>query len=555
MPGRLFSNLQLAIELSIDNAIQCSSQQGARHCALQAHGPPSLHWQLASSQPQSTHVQPLPQQAQPTFEVAWPALAFAASAMLLATTHQICREVASIPFLWIVPLALYLLSFIICFDRPGWYQWWIWLPLMTVLAVAAFFLLTLRLQVPLPLQILGFALVMFACCMACHGELERSKPPTVDLTTFYLMISAGGALGSLFVSVVAPRVFVVPVEFELSIIGSIAASLFAFFRLRPLDQKRSNHWSSKWLVIPLAGVAVCLMIAHPLVEQTKNAKARLLHASRNPYGSLRVFEYIDDEGYDYSRSLFNGTIKHGGEQFVSDRRSAPNSYYSKHGGLGVTFRYLSDYRAGEKLKVGIIGLGVGTIAAWSRLGERYIFYELNPDVLPVAQQYFSFLSDDVVAQSVEVVLGDARLQLEEQWQANGSQHFDLLVVDAFASDAIPMHLLTTECFQVYQTHVRPDGAMAFHISNRFIDLGPVTAGLARAFQQHAIQFNDDGDHELSDASRWVILTSDDALAENLRNDELAEPLSADANEVVWTDDFGALQPLMNWGKLWSLFRR
>ena len=397
--------------------------------------------------------------------IVWTLLAFAASAMLLATTNQMCQEVASVPFLWVLPLGLYLMTFIMCFENPRWYRRGFFFPLMFISIFVAIGLLTEGVSIPLPLQVTGYATVMFACCMTCHGELARAKPAVENLTLFYLMVSAGGALGGVFVVIVAPRVFNAYFEFQVSLIFSVALSVAVM--LNYCNSRTAKHteadgslsswhaWLSRfWLCLSasLALVAIGATIENILEEGSELGEADVLYRTRNSYGTLHVRSYLDEDGYEYSRSLINGRIKHGAQLdygLPSVPVPIPSSYYSPTSGIGVAVNILGDINGDDSLKFGIVGLGTGSMASWGIKGDSFKFYEINPACELVAREHFSYLSNTEAHETVEVVIGDARIQMEDYYAEHGSEEFDLLVIDAFSSDAIPMHLLTRECFKLY----------------------------------------------------------------------------------------------------------
>ena len=496
----------------------------------------------------------------------WCLLAAAASAMLLATTNQMCQEVASVPFLWILPLSLYLITFIICFDSPRWYLRKLFLVLLLTSPFLGVYLLIAGVTVPLPFQVLGYCLVMFSCCMSCHGELSRLKPSTRYLTLFYLMISIGGALGGSFIVLVAPNIFVSYYEFDILLILCTVLGVGVFMFSDPEGKIPVFAWVS----LPILFAGCFLVGLHLNWDFTNSEDERVVHMSRNSYGTVRVEERIDlDTGKAKRRILYNGRIKHGSQNLQGE--VSPVSYYSPATGVG---RAIVQLRAQVKrpLKIGVVGLGTGTIAAWGEDKDEIVFYEINPQVIEVAESRFDYFK---IARSrgasVEVVLGDARVKLEQQL-VEGSQKFDILAIDAFSSDAIPIHLLTKECFQVYLDHLKPGGVLAIHISNRFLNLEPICYNLAndaKCFSQHVGNHDDDNlepddKYYGTDGANWILVSHEksvlDAVVEMVRDErkngneisqvytweELKKEWSNSSMDLVWTDDFANLASIIDW---------
>lgn len=462
--------------------------------------------------------------ARPSFSTVlfWILLPACGSTLLLAATNQMCQEIAVIPFLWIVPLAIYLLTFILCFADERWYRRLPFTIAGAILAPASCAVIAAGVGVPLKAHLATYALTLFVLCIICHGELARSRPHSAHLTLFYLMVAAGGALGGVFVAVAAPRVFTGFTEYP---IGVAAACLLA-----TVGWLRSNH---KWPVRTLmTALLVCGAIAVPpaILYRVQPAMAEW----RNFYGILRVTQHLDINGP--LRLLTHGRIQHGFQYVTYGKRTWATSYYGPHSGVGIV---LNTYHPPHR-RVGVIGLGVGTIAAYGQPGDVFRFYDINPDVKTIATGWFSFLKDSKA--QIEIVLGDARVQLERELADADPQNFDVLAVDAFSSDAIPIHLLTAECADVYRRHLKPEGVLLLHISNRSLDLQPVTRALAQhlGWQVLLIKSNDvPGQGESS--SDWVLITTNANL--------LAEPAIASAEiqwddpekpPILWTDDFSSL---------------
>jgi len=433
-------------------------------------------------------------------------------------TNHVCQNVAAIPFLWILPLALYLLSFILCFDSEVWYWRKLFAGLLAVALGSMCYALTQwegseTVKVVIPL----FSAGLFICCMFCHGELARLKPHARYLTSFYLMVSFGGALGGLFVGWLAPRLF--HGYFELPV-GILACTLLALLVFRDL---------SKWMYLPWAALAVALLVFLSLKERDTAAGARLM--ARNFYGGLRVTDSGALDKGDATRTLVHGTITHGLQMLAPELRRRPTTYYGKQSGVGLAIENCR--RSGER--VGVIGLGVGTLASYGRPGDYYRFYEINPLVIQVARREFSYLND--CPARLDVVLGDARLSLEREPR----QNFDVLAVDAFSSDSIPVHLLTREAFSLYFGHLQPEGVLAVHISNTHLDLGPVVRSLAAALHKEALLFDtDDDDEQEVYGATWVLLTGQPEVLRNPAFQQNGSPLKPRPGLRLWTDDYSNL---------------
>lgn len=396
----------------------------------------------------------------------WFLFAMTPSLLLLASTNQVCMDVAVIPFLWVLPLALYLITFILCFDSDRWYSRRMFLVPTVALQIAAVYLATRGSNVPILLQIATYFGALFSCCMTCHGELAALKPHPRYLTLYFLTISAGGAAGGLFVGLVAPMLFVNYSELQVGIL----CFMIAFVCLRVREDRiawRMPSWGR-----PMA-VAVTLVLAVFGLARASSKPKDTLAASRNFYGVLKVAEtHKPTESIAPMLELAHGRIAHGSQFIEPAMRNIPTAYYSTNTGIGRLMQADST----KPQRVGIVGLGVGTLAAYGRTGDYFRIYEINPDVISIAKQHFTFLSDS--AADYEIVTGDGRLSLEFE----PPQNFDVLVLDAFSGDAIPVHLLTREALQVYLKHLTPDGILACHISNLHFNLRPVVAGLAKDMQ-------------------------------------------------------------------------
>ena len=468
----------------------------------------------------------------------WLLLAASASAMLLATTNQMCQEVAVVPFLWIVPLALYLGSFIICFDHERWYNRRWFGALLALLSVAACAVLYGGVYVDILVQVAIYSLVLFACCMTCHGELVRSKPHPRHLTLFYLTVAMGGALGGLFVAVAAPRLFTGGYwEFHVALVSCIVLTLVAWYRNRAwVTYLREPVWT--WG----GAAALVLLFSAALGAHAYVISEHALLTTRNFYGVLRL---TDVDEYGAKRALSHGRVVHGVQFLEPEKRSWPTSYYGPESGVGLAIqRHPRRLAGGGNLRIGVVGLGAGTIAAFGQPGDYLRFYEINPDVIDFSREYFSFVSDSRA--QAEMVLGDARVEMERELARREPQQFDVLAIDAFSSDAIPVHLITSEVVELYLRHLRADGLLLFHITNRSIDLDPVVRGLAQRHGLRTLRIQSDEDKEKGvSLTVWGILTNNQDF---LRDDAVlaaATPWPAEGRApILWSDNFASLWQIL-----------
>jgi spermidine synthase len=470
----------------------------------------------------------------------WGLWAALASALLLALTSDLTQNVAPIPLLWVLPLAIYLLSFILCFEGRAWYRRGLFLVAALVGLVGLAIGLTPRaehLYVPLSIALHGGAL--FAICMVCHGELARAKPDPRHLTTFYLMVAAGGVTGGLFTAVLAPHAFNGDWEYPIVLAAVAAMVAIAFARdpvaaLWPLPPTRGFRLAQ---VLVTAGAALAVLGCAGYAVYRVLDDAKLL--ARNFYGTLRIEERAGATPEGRTRLLFHGTIIHGFQFLQGEWRHEPTSYYTEESGVGVgiaaTRPALAANGTAPSQRVGVIGLGAGTLAAYARPGDRFSFYEINVLVEHLARTEFTYLSD--AGPGVDVRLGDARLVLERE----PPQGYDLFVVDAFSGDAVPIHLLTLEAFQLYFRHLKPDGILAVHASNKRLDLAPIVTLAADRFGKHAWLIDTDDDEDAAAyGSTWVLVAS---RADRLAQVEVPEDtrkLTRPANLLPWTDDYSSL---------------
>ena len=448
---------------------------------------------------------------------AWLLLSAMGAVMLLAVTNHITNDIASVPFLWILPLTLYLVTFILCFEGRGWYRRTIFLgPLLVIVGAMAWALHEERgimdIKEALPLNLAG----LFLMCMFFHGELAAIKPAPRYLTAFYLMVSLGGALGGIAVGLVAVKVFDTYYEFGAGLVATLLIAAYVTRLMHP--------------AVPLLALAVLGFTGFHTYQYAVYLAEDTRVMTRNFYGTLRVKDIGNEGDQDATRRLMHGVIMHGEQYRAPERRREPTTYYGDTSGIGRALKALDS----KPLRVAVVGLGTGTLAAYGRKGDVYRFYEINPQVVEVARREFSFLGDS--GAKIETVLGDARLSMERE----PPQDYDVLAVDAFSSDSIPVHLITHEAMAVYLRHTKPGGVIAFHVTNRFLNLAPVVKRIADEYGLHTLLVADDA--EESDLARtdWVLVARDAKL---LGREALAEAAS-EIDDIpglrVWTDDFNNL---------------
>ncbi len=450
----------------------------------------------------------------------WIALAGLGSVLLLAISNQLTQNISSIPLMWVVPLAIYLLTFILCFDGKGWYQRGVFLPLLAIALLAmAWMLADGRMHFMLYWQVGIFSAGLFIACMFCHGELVARKPHPKYLTTFYLMVSVGGAIGSVLVGLIAP--IALPAYFELNIALVLLAAL-ATVLLRGKIHAIAIY----------AAIAITVATAVAAGYTVYQFKEDVVVMTRNFYGTLRVKQYNKPDVEYRRRSLVHGAILHGDQYMDPPYNRSATTYYKAKSGIGRAI-LLKEKLTGAPIKVGVIGLGTGTIATYGNKGDVYRYYDINPAVVKIANRDFTYLKDTEA--KIEIALGDARLNLERE----SPQNFDVLAIDAFSSDSIPVHLITLEAVAIYEKHMKPDGVIAFHVSNRFLDLKPVVQQIAQQRGLHVAWVHDTYD-DGGTSSDWILLTKDKTF--------LLKPEILESTEVIvphpewrlWTDDFNNL---------------
>jgi hypothetical protein len=459
--------------------------------------------------------------------LSWFALAALGSYALVALTNHLTQNIPSFPMMWVLPLVIYLLSFTLCFDADRWYP-----PrafrgaTLLALAVMGGVLLQERQLDGIGWHILTFLLGLFIVCMFCHGELARIRPAPSRLTHFYLAVSAGGVAGGAIVALGAPALLKGYFEVELGLVLMAAAVLW-----RSWGQGR--WWAAAAGLVLLGSLSTATF-------RVRDALNEVTFMSRNFYGVVRVREYGRDNPEAHERVLIHGSIMHGQQFLAPHFRQRPTSYYSSNSGVGRLFRALAD----RPLEVGAVGLGAGTIVAYGKQGDHYRFYEIDEAIVSAAHQHFSFIADSPA--TVDVAVGDGRLLL----QAEGQRRFDVLVVDAFSGDSIPVHLLTREAVELYRQRLKPGGVIALHVSNTHLALAPVVERIAAELGLQAAFIADpgvEGDPSTS-VSDWVLLADERSVLDLPLIREATTPLPQREGMRTWTDDYSNILQVLSLGR-------
>lgn len=459
----------------------------------------------------------------------WIALAACPSVLLLSVTTHLTQDVAAIPFLWIVPLVLYLLTFILTFELPRLYTRWLWFPLLlAALGGVAWLSHEDAPELSMLKTIAAYSAAMFVCSMVCHGELASLKPHPRYLTGFYVSLSVGGALGGLFVGVIAPNYFNAYYEFPFGWWLTAALAIAALCATH-------GHWllqGKGWAV-----TLTMLLLLGAYGGFWSNVMKRYLSGyqvtARNFYGTLRIEDEGNIEDQTLMRQLLHGVINHGQQYLHPARRREPTTYYCKESGVGRAILSRNDFLP---QKAGVIGLGTGTLASYGRVGDEYHIFEINPLVINLARSRFGFVNESRAM--VKIHLGDARLTLDRMPPIG----LDVLAVDAFSGDSVPVHLLTQEAFALYWRHLRRDGILAVHISNKYLGLEPVVAASAVAVGKQALVFDDERDEseEACFGSTWVLVYAPEYKANLERALSGGTAPEIPPNFRTWTDRFSNL---------------
>jgi spermidine synthase len=453
----------------------------------------------------------------------WLLMAACGSLLLSAVTSHLSQNIAAIPLLWILPLTIYLLTFVLAFNGKFYWRWLMVRLLAVALGGVGYFIAKPSEDLPIAISIPLFCLTLFIGAFFCHGELYRCRPAARYLTQYYLLIAAGGALGSMFVGVLAPLVFSGSYEMAWSLVYTAALAAALMWK---------EHWA--WRIFWPAAAAALLVV---VVMQERADRVDAIVQVRSFYGTLRVTDEETDDAGRF-RTLIHGTIQHGTQFMSSDElRRLPTTYYSRDSGVGLA---LDNCCKGRPRRVADIGLGTGTLATYGEPGDVFRFYEIDPRVEVIAKNVFTYLRESRA--KIEIAHGDARLSME----AEPPENYDVIAVDAFSGDAIPVHLLTAEAIKLYERHLAPGGIIAFHISNTYLSLAPVVQEEADHAGLHAVLVStEDNDDTGAFSSDWVLVTANEKF--------LALPEIADAGVKIdpkpglrlWTDDYSSLLPILN----------
>ncbi|MFT5923238.1 MAG: hypothetical protein ACI9LE_000212 [Paraglaciecola sp.] len=475
--------------------------------------------------------------------ILWFMLSALGVVLLVSTTNALTQNVPPMPFLWLAPLAIYLLTYVVTFSNLGIYVRHLWLPFFMLLSFVALLIYFIGGQFDIITQLLIYLLILLCGCMICHGELNSLKPKQGNTTLFYLVLSGGGVFGSFLVSFVAKSVFDEFLEFPLAIFSVLVLATFSLLwnkqyflaEAKPNLTGVVNHCHLSILAAGNAVVALVWLLAFSKLndqyQQFDIAKAR------NFYGILTVKDIT--EGNINERRLIDGTTSHGSQSLPLSKSAVPLSYYRPGTGVHLVIEELS---SDNKLQVGIVGLGVGALAAYGKPGDDYTFYEINPLVSDFAHKYFSYL--DSSQADVEVKLGDARVSLQHELDLGKNNVFDLLIIDAFSGDLIPTHLMTHEAFLLYQQHIKTQAVMALHISNRHLSLLPVIIQHSITLDMQVMLFETPGRGNEHDA-QWVVLTNNSQITQSPNLIYRQSVISKEQyKKVLWTDDYSSLLPIL-----------
>jgi hypothetical protein len=463
----------------------------------------------------------------------WIALAMVGVVLLVATTNAMTQNIPPVPFLWILPLCLYLLTFIISFHSPKWYVREYWFALFVLTACLALLMYFIGSQLDIISQVVIYACILFIACMICHGELARLKPEVEQLTLYYLFMSLGGFLGSAFVAFVAQNIFDQFLEFPVAII-----SVFILLALSIYSQKGTAQKTQAWLVVSNVTLSISFMVG--LIYLNALFVKTNVTSDRNFYGILSVKDVTVNN--KVQRRLIDGTTSHGTQSLEKGEEKLPLSYYRKNTGVALVLEQLRKQRLKEgvhqSINAGFVGLGAGTLAAYGNKNDEYVFYELNPAVITAAKTYFSYLDDS--SANIDLVLGDGRVSLQRQLDKVGSKQFDTLVIDAFSGDSIPQHLLTQEALILYFKHLKDDGVLAIHISNSHLNLTHLVRGLAHVLNKEIIYVETDADKDNEHNVQWVLLTNNQVFLSDVRvkayRSRWPPEASGENKDIIWTDE-------------------
>lgn len=573
---------------------------GAAGCVLAAGRRAAAGAPAEASKPKAGPPDPAPSLLQ---RLLWLLLAACGTTLLLATTNYLSQDLAVVPLIWVLPLSLYLLSFVLTFQSERLYRRWWAYPALAVATALACYAIFRSGFLPVRAEIWIFSLAQLAGCLVCHGEVHRLKPAPRHLTSFYLALAAGGALGTAFVSLLAPVLFQAVWEFHLAL-GLCALLAAAMLLLDPAGWlRRASSWQAPvatlgvgllpmyvalnwglempknlrlyfWIAMgacalpavaalawrrkkaaPLRGARFSVLIAPLmlslfLVMDTRSYHGTLVLRERNFYGVLSVLEQGRGDPMHDSYELYHGRVLHGLQLRNPALRHRATSYYGNQSGIGLALRYQArrwnPVLEQATLRVGVLGLGTGTVLIYGVPGDYFRVYELNPAIVRLSQgadPYFSYVRD--CRGQADIVLGDARLSLQAEADRGQLQQFDVLVLDAFNGDAIPVHLLTREAFALYLKHLRDDRSIiAINITNHVLDLSGVVSGLAREYGFHGLRIRTRGQGGYLQETDWILLSRHSPVLKAPAVESEVEDLDLQAPGRVWTDDYSNIFSLL-----------
>jgi hypothetical protein len=453
----------------------------------------------------------------------WFLLPMAAAMQLSAVTSHLTVNIAAIPLLWMLPLAVYLLTFILAFEFPTLYRRGIVVRLLVVmLAGLGYAISKTDVSLPIGISILFFLAECFLAGLFCHAEAYALRPKSpAETTLFYLLIAAGGAAGTFFIGIASPLIF--SANYDLAISFFVTAALAV-----------AVTWGDGWPQRLLWSTATALLLFFAIMLRTAYTREAILEV-RNFYGTLRVKQMTGPHG-GTERMLLNGTIQHGTQLFAPGLTRTPTTYYADNSGIGLSLRHC----CGERPRnIAVIGLGTGTIATYGAANDRIRFYEINPLVRPIAQNLFTYLRDSPA--QITFADGDARTSLTRE----APQNFDVIAIDAFSGDAIPLHLLTIEAIALYKKHLAPNGILAFHVSNQYLNLAPEIGQLARDSNLQAKLIESQPDDSLGEyRATWILLTSSSTFFDQPELAAAASAVPTDTRLRTWTDDYSSILPIL-----------
>jgi predicted membrane-bound spermidine synthase len=461
-------------------------------------------------------------------------------------TNLICQDVAVVPFLWILPLGLYLISYIIAFDKDAWYDRRVWVTLLIVSLLPLLHLMFNQYSATytsLRYQLLVACSFLLASCMVCHGELARRRSAAPQLTTFYLYVALGGALGGIFVNLVAPMVFTDFWELNIAIAATFVLLGVCIF----LDRNTFRNAAPRMFFNVAWSLTTAALVVALVIQSTVD-RDDVIHSARSFFGVMVIDETdVGDDEY-HERALYHGRIRHGRQLYSGERKSWPTAYFGPDSGVAHAIlqhpRKHAPNPADRGLNMGIVGLGVGTLAAYGTDQDTIRFYEIDPQVDLIAKHYFTYLSNS--SARIETTLGDARISLEREFAEHGSNQFDILVIDAFSGDSIPVHLLTQEAFDLYKQHLRSDGILVVQITNRYVDISDIVRNAAAAIGMHAVLMSEYPDPWYLSSNHWILMGNSPLMYSEETKDRQSDWPTEVPRPIRWTDDFSNLFEVLDW---------